>query len=246
VNAFEVDPAVRAELSPTGTLRAGINTGNFLLVTDTAENGDPVGVSPDVAAEIARRLGVALKLVPYPDPGSLADAADRGEWDIGNIGAEPQRAQTIAFTPAYCEIEATYLVPAGSLIRSIEDVDRPGIRVATKGRAAYGLWLENNLRHADLFRTDTIDGSFEVFVDQKLDALAGLRPRLIHDLERLPGARILEGQFSAVQQAVGTPRRNTHAAAWLAEVTEELKSSGFIAQLIEKHRVKGLTVAPPV
>ena len=245
MNTFEIDHVVRAELAPTGVLRAGINTGNFLLVTGCAENGDPVGVSPDVAAEIARRLGVALKLVPYSDPGSLADAADRGEWDIGNIGAEPQRAKTIAFTPAYCEIEATYLVPAGSPIRSTEDVDRPGIRVVTKGRAAYGLWLENNLRHAELIRTDTIDGSFEVFVEQGLDALAGLRPRLLKDVERLPGARILEGQFSAVQQAVGTPSRNTQAARWLADVIEELKSSGFIATLIEKHGVKGLTVAPP-
>lgn len=239
------DPAVRAELAPTGTLRAGINTGNFLLVTGRAEQGDPVGVSPDVAAEIARRLGVALRMVPYADPGSLADAAERGEWDIGNIGAEPQRAQTIAFTQAYCEIEATYLVPAGSPIRSIADVDRPGIRIATKGRAAYGLWLENNLRHAELVRTDTIDDSFDVFVEQGLDALAGLRPRLLTDVERLPGARILDGQFSAVQQAVGTPRHNTHAAAWLADVIEDLKSSGFIAQLIDKHGVAGLTVAPP-
>ena len=245
MTTFEADPSVRAELAPTGILRAGINTGNFLLVTDRTENDDPVGVSPDVAAEIARRLGVALKMIPYADPGSLADAAERGEWDIGNIGAEPQRARTIAFTPAYCEIESTYLVPAGSSIRSIEDVDRPGVRIATKGRAAYGLWLENNLRHAALIRTDTIDGSFDVFVDQGLDALAGLRPRLLQDVERLPGARILEGQFSAVQQAVGTPRHNTHAAAWLAGVVEELKSSGFIAQLIEKHGVKGLTVAPP-
>jgi polar amino acid transport system substrate-binding protein len=246
VTTFEADAGVRAELAPTGILRAGINTGNFLLVTDRAKNGVPVGVSPDVAAEIARRLGVTLKMVLYADPGSLADAAERGEWDIGNIGAEPQRARTIAFTPAYCEIEATYLVPAGSSIRSIEDVDRPGIRIATKGRAAYGLWLENNLRHAEILRTNTIDGSYDVFVEQELDALAGLRPRLLQDVERLPGARILEGQFSAVQQAVGTPRRNTRAAAWLANVIEELKSSGLIAQLIEKHRVKGLTVAPPV
>lgn len=245
MTTFEIDPSVRAELAPTGTLRAGINTGNFLLVTDRADNGDPVGVSPDVAAEIARRLGVALKIIPYADPGSLADAAERGEWDIGNIGAEPQRARTITFTSAYCEIEATYLVPAGSSIRSIDDVDCPGIRIATKGRAAYGLWLENNLQHAELIRTDTIDASFDVFVGQQLDALAGLKPRLLQDLERLPRARILEGQFSAVQQAVGTPRHNTHAAAWLANVIEDLKSSGFIAQLIEKHQVQGLTVAPP-
>ncbi|PWK55872.1 transporter substrate-binding domain-containing protein [Roseicyclus mahoneyensis] len=240
-----VDPSLLAELAPTGRLRAGINTGNFLLVSGQTADGRPVGVSPDVAAEIAGRLGVPLDLVCYPDPGLLADGAERGAWDIGNIGAEPQRARTIAFTAAYCQIESTYLVPAGSTITSIEEVDRPGRLIATKGRAAYGLWLENNLKHAELVRTDSIDDSFDVFVERKLDALAGLRPRLLQDLERLPGARILEGQFSAVQQSVGTPRGNARAAKWLADVVEELKASGFIAERIARHGVQGLSVAPP-
>lgn len=240
----DIDPAVLAELAPTGTLRAGINLSNFLLVTGEAANGDPVGVSPDVAAEIARRLGVAVQYVTYNDPGALADASDRDEWDVGNIGAEPQRAETIAFTAAYSEIEATYLVPAGSPIEIIADVDRPGVRIAVKGRAAYGLWLENNLQHAALIRTETIDASFDIFVDQGLDALAGLRPRLISDVARLSGARILNGQFSAVQQAVGTPRKNVVAAIWLRLVVEDLKSSGFIAELIKRYDVKDLSVAP--
>ncbi len=240
-----VDTTILQELAPTGKLRAGINVGNFLLVTGKTPNGDPAGVSPDVAAEIARRLGVPLELVSYPDPGLLSDAAGRGEWDIGNIGAEPQRARTIAFTAAYCEIQATYLVPEGSPIRTLEEVDRPGNRIATKGRAAYGLWLENNLRHAEIVRTETIDDSFDAFVEQGLEVLAGLRPRLLSDLERLPGARILDGQFSAVQQAVGTPCRNENGAAWLAPVIEDMKASGLIAGLIEKHSVKGLSVAPP-
>lgn len=242
----DIDSAVVAELAPTGVLRAGINLSNFLLVTDKAANGDPVGVSPDMASEIARRLGVALEYVLYPDPGALADAAERGEWDIGNIGAEPQRARTIAFSAAYTEIESTYLVPAGSPIQSITEVDRPGFRIATKGRAAYGLWLEANLQHAGLVRTDSIDSSFDTFVEQGLDALAGLRPRLITDVVRLPGARVLDGQFSAVQQAVGTPLKNVAAARWLAEVVEELKASGFVADLVVKQGVKGLSVAPPV
>lgn len=244
MNEPDIEAAVVAELAPTGILRAGINLSNFLLVTDKAANGDPVGVSPDIASEIARRLGVALEYVLYPDPGALADGAERGEWDIGNIGSEPQRARTIAFSAAYAEIESTYLVPAGSPIQSISEVDRPGIRIATKGRAAYGLWLEANLRHAGLVRTDSIDDSFDAFVDQGLDALAGLRPRLITDVVRLPGARVLDGQFSAVQQAVGTPLKNVAAAGWLSEVVEELKASGLVADLIVKHGVKGLSVAP--
>jgi polar amino acid transport system substrate-binding protein len=93
-------------------------------------------------------------------------------------------------------------------------------------------------------RTDTLDSSFDQFVAGKLDVLAGLRPRLIEDVKRLPGARILDGQFSAVQQAVGTAKKNAMAAAWLSEVVEDCKASGLVARLIAKHKAVGLSVAP--
>ena len=240
-----MSPDVIAELAPTGVLRAGINMSNFLLVTGKSETGDPQGVSPDMAAEIARRLGVPLKLVPFKSPGELADVAGKDAWDIGLIGAEPQRAETIAFTPAYVEIEATYLVPAGSPIKSIADVDRPGVRIAVTGRSAYGLWLDRNITQAELVRSDTLDTALDQFLRDKLDALAGLRPRLLTDVQKLPGARILDGQFSAVQQAVGTARKNTAGAEFLRTVVEEAKASGLVARLIERHKVVGLSVAPP-
>ena len=239
-----MDQKIIAELAPTGVLRAGINMSNFLLVTGKTDNGDPAGVSPDMAREVADRLGVPVTYVCYKSPGLLADAAETNEWDIGNIGAEPQRAEKISFTAAYCEIEATYLVPAGSPIKTLADVDQPGVRLAVTGRAAYGLWLERNIKNAELIRTDSLDSAFDVFVSDKLEALAGLRPRLNSDVLKLPGARILDGQFSAVQQAVGTPRKNTAAAAWLRDFVEEAKASGFVASLIAKHKVDGLSVAP--
>jgi polar amino acid transport system substrate-binding protein len=236
----------RAELAPTGLLRAGINMSNFLLVTGSTPQGDPVGVSPDMARAVAERLGVPLTLVPFKNPGELADAAVEDIWDIANIGAEPERARTIAFTPAYAEIEATYLVPAGSPIRRIEDADRDGVRIAVYGRGAYGLWLADNLKHAKLVVADGIDASFNIFVEQKLDALASLRPRLIDDVKKLPGARILDGKFTAVQQAIGTKPDRKAGAAFLRAFVEEVKANGFVARLIEKHGVSGrLTVAPP-
>lgn len=234
-----------SELAPTGVLRAGINMANFLLVSGRTADGGPVGVAADLATAIAERLGVPVAHVPFPSPGQLADAAGSGVWDIGLIGAEPQRAETIAFTPAYVEIEATYLVPAGSSIRTIDEVDRPGVRIAVTGRSAYGLWLDRNIRHAELVRSDTLDSAFEQFAAEKLDALAGLRPRLLSDAEKLPGSRILDGQFTAVQQAVGTAKPNTAGAAFLREFVEEAKASGLVQRLIDKHGVRGLTVAPP-
>jgi len=236
---------VISQLAPTGVLRAGVNLSNFLLVTGKSASGDPEGVSPDMAREIATRLGVPVKYVPYKTPGELADAAGTGAWDIGLIGAEPQRAEKIAFTAAYVEIEATYLVPAGSPLKTIADVDRAGVRIAVTARSAYGLWLDRNIKHAELVQSTSLDGAYEQFVADKLDALAGLRPRLLSDVQKLAGARILDGQFTAVQQAIGTARGNEAAANFLRSFVEEAKASGFVAGIIERHKVRGLSVAPP-
>jgi polar amino acid transport system substrate-binding protein len=241
-----MSPDVVSQLAPTGVLRAGINMSNFLLVTGETSGGDPDGVSPDMAAAIAEKLGVPCKLVPFKSPGEVADAAGKNIWDIGNIGAEPQRAKVMDFTAAYVEIEATYMVPANSPIQSIEEVDREGVRIAHPPRSAYGLWLANNIKHATLVPAEGLGGAFDLFVNEGLDALAGLRPGLIKDIDKVPGARMLDGQFSAVQQAVGVNKGNDAAYAFLKEFVEEAKASGFVAGLIDKHGVEGrLSVAPP-
>ncbi len=235
---------VIAELAPKGILRAGINLSNFLLVTGKSPTGDPEGVAPDMAREVARRLGVEVQYRTFKSPGELADAAADGIWDIGLIGAEPQRAEQITFSAAYCEIEASYLVPLGSRLQAIEEVDAAGVRISVTGRAAYGLWLERNIRHATLMRSETLDSAYEHFVRDGLEALAGLRPRLLSDQRKLPGSRVLEGRFATVQQAIGTPRRNVAGAAFLRDFVEDAKASGLVASLIAKHKVVDLSVAP--
>jgi polar amino acid transport system substrate-binding protein len=239
-----MDQRVVAELAPKGVLRAGINMSNFLLVTGKTAAGDPQGVAPDMAAEIARRLGVPVAYVPFERPSKLADAAGTDAWDIGLIGAEPQRAAKITFTPAYCEIEATYLVPEESSISGVADVDRPGVRITVRRGAAYDLWLERNIKHAAVLRSDSADGPFNQFVGDKLEAYAALKPALLKDREKLPGSRILPGNFMTVQQAIGTEKNNAAGAAFLRDFVAEAKTSGLVARLIEKHRVQGLSVAP--
>jgi polar amino acid transport system substrate-binding protein len=240
-----MSPEIKAQLAPHGMLRAGVNMSNFLLVTGKAANGDPEGVSPSMARAIADALGVPVKYVPFPKPGELADEAGKDVWDIGLIGAEPARAEKIAFTAAYAEIEATYLVPPGSPLKSIADVDKPGVRIAVSGRSAYDLWLERNIKHATLDRANGLEAAYELFVSGKFDALAGLRPGLLGDVKKMPGAVILPGQFTAVQQAVGTAKTNTAAAAWLHDFVEQAKASGLVATFIAQHKVNGLSVAPP-
>jgi polar amino acid transport system substrate-binding protein len=240
----QIPSAVRSELAPSGTLRAGINYGNFLITKRPPAGGEPGGVAPDLARELARRAGVPVAFVTYEQAGKLAEGVRAGAWDIAFLGNEPQRANEIAFTPAYLEIEATYLVPAGSAIRSIAEVDRAGVRIAVADKAAYDLYLSRNLKHAELVRAEGIDGSYKLFVEQRLDVLAGLKPRLVSDVEKLPGSRILDGRFMAVQQSIGSPRSRDAAAKYLREFVEEMKASGFVARAIASHGVRGVSVAP--
>jgi polar amino acid transport system substrate-binding protein len=234
---------VRAELAPAGTLRVGINHGNFLLVTSMTP--DPRGVAPDLGRALGRRLGAPVQFVGFDTAGKLGDGVRTGAWDVAFLGAEPQRAADIAFTAAYLEIPSTYLVPAGSPIRSVDEVDRPGVRIAVAEQSAYGLYLSRTVKHARLVLTKGLDASFEAFVGEKLEALAGLKPRLLTDVAKLPGARVLDGQFTAVQQAIGTPKSREAAAAYLRAFVEDVKASGFVAEAIARHAVPGVAVAPP-
>ncbi|MGE3646607.1 MAG: transporter substrate-binding domain-containing protein [Beijerinckiaceae bacterium] len=241
-----MNDTIRNQLAPTGVLRAAVNLSNPLLVTGKAENGDPQGVSPEIAAAIAAALGVDCKLVTYSNPGLVADGMAKGEWDIGMIAIEPERAATIAFTAGYVQIEATYLVRADAPFRTVEEVDAPGVRIAVSGRSAYDLYLTRTLKHAELVRGSNLANATLVFGEEELPALAGLRPALMDDQKKFPGSRVLEGMFTAVAQAVGCNPANKEAGAWLSDFVEKLKADGTIQKWIDKHGVTGrLMVGDP-
>lgn len=235
---------VKKELAPSGKLRVGLNYGNFLLVLKDSADGSPNGIAPDLGRELGRRLGVPVEFVKFQQAGLLADGVRDGKCDVGFLGVEPQRANDIAFTKAYLEIPVTFLVPSGSKIGKIADVDRKGVRIAVSARSAYDLYLSRTLKNAELVRAEGIDGSHELFLKQKLDVLAGLKPRLVSDAEKLPGARVLDGQVTGVQQACGTTKARLAGAKYLGEFIEDVKRSGLVAKTIDKHGVRGVSVAP--
>lgn len=239
-----ISPAAQSELAPSGRLRVGLNYGNFLLVLKDAPGGEPRGIAPDLGRELARRIGVPVQFVKFDSAGKLADGVRTGMWDVAFLGNEPQRANEIAFSGAYLEIPVTYLVPAGSALQKIADVDREGVRIAVADKSAYHLFLIRNLKHAELVAAEGIDASCGLFVEEKLEALAGLKPRLLTDAKKLPGSRVLEGQLTAVQQSIGTPCSREAAARYLREFAEDVKRSGFVAEAIARHKVPGVSVAP--
>lgn len=240
-----ISPAARSELAPSGKLRVGINHSNFLLVNPGSPMGAPKGIAPDLALELGKRAGLPVEFVSFDAAGKLADAVKSASVDAGFLASEAERANVIEFSSAYLELPATYLVPAGSPIRTLADVDREGVRIAVSARSAYDLYLSRTLKHAKLVRAEGIPASFNLFVEQKLEAMAGLKPGLISDAQKLPGSRMLEGQFTAVQQSIGVPKGRPAAARYLREFVEDVKRSGLVAQAVERHAVKGVNVAPP-
>tara|TARA_R110002167_G_scaffold15052_1_gene60641 strand:+ start:676 stop:1404 length:729 start_codon:yes stop_codon:yes gene_type:complete len=228
-----------AELLDPTVLQVGINLGNILLVTGKKPNGDPEGIAPDMAAGIAEKLGVAVKYNTFATPGEVADAAERGEWDIGLIAIEPKRAEVIDFCNAYVQIEATYLVPDASPFQKVEDVDAPGVRVAVSERAAYDLYLSRTLKHAELHRAQGLPGAFELFKKEKLDALAGLVPALRDNAADMPGTRLLPGRYTSVKQAIGTRHGKPALKAVVQAFIAEAIAGGLVQNLIDKHGVTG-------
>ena len=242
--ATEITQAVRSELAPSGKLRVGLNHGNFLLVTPGSSGTDPKGVASDLARELGRRVGVPVEFIKFDTAGKLGDGVKTGAWDVAFLGNEPQRATEIAFTAAYLEIPSTYIVPAGSPIRSVDEVDREGVRIAVTEQSAYGLYLVRSVKRAKLVLTKTGEGAVQAFVNDKLEALAGLRPALLTEVKTIPGARVLDGQFTAVQQAVGTAKNREAAAQYLRAFVEDVKASGLVGEAISRNGVQGVSVAP--
>lgn len=239
-----ISPSLHSELAPTGKLRVGINYGNPVLATRDPVSGNLRGVAVELARELGKHVGVPVELVGFESAGKMTDAVKAGAWDVAFLAAEPGRAGEIDFTAPYMEIEGAYLVPAGSPIRAIADVDHKGVRIGVSAKSAYDLFLSRNLQHAELVRAPTPAASFDLIFAGKVDVVAGVRQPLVASAGNLPGSRVLEGRFMAIHQALGIVKGRDAGAKYLREFIEDIKASGFVARAIEKAGIRGVSVAP--
>lgn len=239
-----ISSSVRSDLAPTGRLRVGINYGNPVLAARDPGSGDLRGVAVDLARELGKRLGVPVELVAYDAAGKMVEGLKTGAWDVAFLAIDPGREGEISFTAPYIEIEGTYLVPAGSPLRAIADIDREGVRIALAAGAAYDLFLNRALRNAQLVRAPDPKAAFELLVAGKAEALAGVRQTLVANAGQLPGSRVFDERFLAIGQALGMPKGRVAGAKYLREFIEDVKASGLVAQAIEKAGVRGISIAP--
>lgn len=237
--------SVRDELAPSGTLRVGINYGNAVLASRDATSGELRGVAVDLARELERRCELPVELVAFESAGKMTAALKSGAWDAAFLAVEPGRAGEIAFTAPYLLIEGTYLIPPGSPIHAIADVDRAGVRVGVSTGSAYDLFLSRNLKWAQMIKAENPNTAFALLIDGKVDVVAGVRQALIANAAKLLGSRVFDERFMAIEQAMGIPHGRPAASHFLSEFIEEAKASGFVAQALERAGIRGVAVAPP-
>ena len=236
-----VPPDVVKNLAPTGKLRAAINLGNPVLAQKDPAGGEPKGVTADLARELAKRAGVPLEFVTFDAAGKVFDALKTGAWDIAFLAIEPVRAAEIEFTAPYVIIEGVYMVPVGSALKTVADVDRPGVRVAVNKASAYDLFLTRTLKHAQLVRGES---GVDLFVADKLEVAAGVKQPMVAYAKTNQNVRIMDGRFMEIRQAMGTPKGRDAAARYLRGFVEEMKASGFVAEALKRSNQPDAAVAP--
>jgi polar amino acid transport system substrate-binding protein len=223
-----------ADLAPSGTIKAAINVGNSVLAQRDQVTGALGGVSVDLATELGRRLQVPVELVPFDSAGSVAAAVLTGAWTIAFLAIDPARAVEIEYTTPCVVIEATYAVPAGSELRTIADVDRPGVRIAVSNNSAYDLYLKRHIRHATLVRAHSPAESLIMFLHDRLEAAAGVRQPLERFAAEQGGLRVMEGRFTGIEQAMCVPKGRATGARCLQGFIEEMKASGFVVDSLRR------------
>jgi len=234
-----VSPDVVKSLAPTGTLRAAINLGNIVLAQGTPDA--PSGVTPELARELGKRLGVPVELTTFDAAGKSFEAMKAGKVDIVFLAIEPVRAAEVEFTAPYVLIEGVYMVPKDSALKTNEDVDREGVRIGVNKASAYDLFLTRTLKHAQLVRSPS---GIDSFVKDKLDAAAGVKQPLVAYAAAHPDVKILDGRFMEIQQAMGTAKGRDVGAAYLKKFVEEMKASGFVADALKRSNQPDAAVAP--
>jgi polar amino acid transport system substrate-binding protein len=241
-----VSPAVRSELAPTGKLRVGLIAANPVFVTPNTPPGVTRGLAVDIAAELAKRIDVPMEPLRYPTVGALVESAGRDEWDIAFLAIDPERAEAMNFTAAYMFTENTFLVPAGSTARALEDLDRPGKTIATFARSAQEIWLKKNARSATLVSASSPAAAYQMLREGKVDAVTSTGSLLAEGAKQVAGARVLPTSYSDTPIGLAVAKRRPAAYAYAYEFIEDMKKSGAMREAVARAGLIGVRAAEPL
>ena len=234
------------KIAPTGVLRVGINMSNFLLVNSKDKLGVIDGVSPGIGKKLAKELNISFEIVQFANPGLLADAVNNNEWDIGNIASEKERGKTIDFSDPYVNIDANFLFREEDNFKNNNDIDQSGIQIAVFERSAYDLWLTENLKKAELIRVNSIEESHNLFRENKVNILAGLKPKLIEEMKKNNNYEMIQSPFTYIKQSIGIKKGNPEVLDFINKFISNSIKEGYVKNLLQQHNVQDKLSIPKI
>tara|TARA_X000000368_G_scaffold183572_1_gene144982 strand:+ start:62 stop:790 length:729 start_codon:yes stop_codon:yes gene_type:complete len=234
------------KIAPTGVLRVGVNMSNFLLVNSKDKLGVIDGVSPGIGKKLAKELNISFEIVQFANPGLLADAVDNNEWDIGNIASEKERGKTIDFSDPYVNIDANFLFREEDNFKNNNDIDQSGIKIAVFERSAYDLWLTENFKKAELIRVNSIEESHNLFKENKVNILAGLKPKLIDEMKKNNNYEMIQSPFTYIKQSIGIKKGNPEVLDFINKFISNNIKEGYIKSLLQQHNVQDKLSIPKI
>ena len=222
-------------IAPKNILRIGINMSNFLLVNKDSTFSKPEGLSPEIGKLLARELDLDYEFVTFKNPGLLADALDYDKWDVGNFAYEKKRAEIIDFSNPYVNIDANFLLNKNSEINQNKDVDNEINKIAVVDRSAYDLWLSGNFKRAKIIRAKTIIETHNLFYNQDVNVLAGLKPKLLEELNNNDQFKLIDEPFTFIKQSIGIKKGNSRAIDFINNFVSRKIKDGTIKGLLKKY-----------
>lgn len=244
--AQEKTAAVR-ELAPTGTLRVGIAvapSGTPMWAIKDPATGKPRGVTVDLATALAQRLGVPVEFVVHASSGEVTEALVAGKLDLGFMPVDDERKKVVDFAPNYSLGESTYMVAPGSTIKTLAEIDQPGVRVVGVENTTTIRAVRRTLKQATVTGSKGSNEIPDLVRSGQVDAVALGRDSLEDFAAEIPGARVLEEHFWAVGTAPAVQKNKPAALAYVTEWIEQAKADGSVQRAFDAAKLRAATVAP--
>ena len=230
---------VRQVLAPTGKLRVGIYPGSPTSMIRDAASGETKGVSVDLGRELARRLGVPFEQVEYRRIAEVLEGVKSGQVDFTISNATPARARDVDFTQPLLSLELGYLVPSGSPVSALANVDLPGIRVGVTQGSTSQSTLPHELKNAAVVPAPTLKSAIEMLSLRTLDAFATNKAILFEMSDALPGSRVIDGRWGLEHLAIAIPKGRDQGMSYMRKFVEDAKSEGLVTRAVERAGLRG-------
>lgn len=235
-----------ADLAPTGTLRTSFIGNNPVQGRVDPKTGETTGPAPDLARELARRLGVPVVITPLPDAGAVLESVTSGKVDIGFLAVEAARATQVDFSDPYLLAGSAYAVRADSPLRRTADVDRAGLTIGAVTGQSPQVWVSEHVKSARIMLMPAMPANADLaamFADGRVDAFAANRTRMEELARAFPAVRVLSDNFAVLGQAVAVPKGRAARLAQVNRFLADLRAAGFVQKSIERAQLFGVEAA---